>query len=55
MELAFDEFFTTKTGGSGLGLSFADRVLEAHGGSVVLTSAVGKGTTATLRIPVATD
>jgi len=53
-ESAFDEFFTTKTGGSGLGLSFADRVLEAHGGSVILTSAVGKGTTATLRIPVAT-
>jgi signal transduction histidine kinase len=51
-ELAFEEFFTTKAGGSGLGLSFADRVLEAHGGSVLLTSAIGKGTTATLRIPV---
>jgi signal transduction histidine kinase len=52
IELAFEEFFTTKAGGSGLGLSFADRVLEAHGGSVILTSAIGKGTTATFRIPV---
>jgi two-component system, NtrC family, sensor histidine kinase HydH len=52
VELAFEEFFTTKPAGSGLGLSFAERVLEAHGGTVLLTSAVGKGTTATLRIPV---
>ena len=51
-ELAFEEFFTTKADGSGLGLSFADRVLEAHGGSVILTSSIGKGTTATFRIPV---
>jgi signal transduction histidine kinase len=51
MELAFEELFTTKPGGSGLGLSFAHRVLEAHGGTVLLRSAVGRGTTATVRLP----
>jgi len=51
-ELAFQELFTTKKEGLGLGLSFADRVLEAHGGSMLLTSAIGKGTIATFRIPL---
>ena len=32
IERAFDDFFTTKSGGSGLGLSFVSRVLRAHGG-----------------------
>jgi signal transduction histidine kinase len=55
LESAFDEFFTTKPGGSGLGLSFAQRVMEAHGGTVLLTSTLGRGTVATLHIPHSTD
>ena len=51
-ERAFEDFFTTKETGSGLGLAFARRVLVAHGGDVTLTSARGKGTTVELRLPI---
>jgi two-component system, NtrC family, sensor histidine kinase HydH len=52
LERAFEDFFTTKTEGSGLGLSFARRVMLAHGGDVELESERGKGTTVTLRLPL---
>ena len=42
-ERAFDDFFTTKETGSGLGLAFARRVMIAHGGDVTLASDVGSG------------
>lgn len=51
-ERAFDEFFTTKATGSGLGLPFVKRVAEAHGGQVDLTSEQGKGTRVRMRLPV---
>ena len=50
-ERAFDDFFTTKPSGSGLGLPFVQRVTDAHGGSVSLSSRVGCGTVVTLRLP----
>ncbi|MFO0549156.1 MAG: HAMP domain-containing sensor histidine kinase [Polyangiaceae bacterium] len=50
-ERAFDEFFTTKEGGTGIGLAFVARVAESHGGSVFLESAEGQGTTVTLELP----
>ncbi|MCP3105135.1 ATP-binding protein [Myxococcus sp. K15C18031901] len=53
-ERAFDDFFTTKASGSGLGLAFVRRVVEAHGGEVVLTSREGHGTVVRLRLPVDT-
>lgn len=49
---AFDDFFTTKETGSGLGLSFARRVMVAHGGDVTLVSDVGAGTTVELTLPL---
>ena len=51
-ERAFDEFFTTKASGCGLGLPFVRRVAEAHGGSVSLAPRPGRGTVATLRLPL---
>lgn len=54
----FDPFFTTKTadengqGGTGLGLSLARDVMEAHGGRIRVESAVGSGTTFTLKFPL---
>lgn len=50
-ERAFDDFFTTKEHGSGLGLSFVRRVAEAHGGTVELDSEVGRGTWVRLHLP----
>ncbi len=50
-EQIFDDFYTTKATGSGLGLPFVRRVIEAHGGDVTLTSEVGRGSVFTLRLP----
>jgi signal transduction histidine kinase len=48
---AFDDFYTTKDSGSGLGLSFARRVMVAHGGDVTLKGDIGVGTTVELTLP----
>ncbi len=49
----FRPFFTTKGHGTGLGLSLARRIVEAHGGSVRVRSEVGKGTQFEVRLPIA--
>ncbi|MCC7386749.1 MAG: two-component sensor histidine kinase [Deltaproteobacteria bacterium] len=48
---ALDDFFTTKVDGTGLGLPFVRRVVEAHGGEIDLTSAVGRGTSVRVHLP----
>ncbi|MDJ0975891.1 MAG: sensor histidine kinase, partial [Planctomycetota bacterium] len=50
-ERVFDEFFTTKAGGSGLGLAFVRRVAQAHGGEADLTSKVDVGTRVWIAFP----
>lgn len=52
---ALDPFFTTKKRGlgTGLGLSLVRGVVQAAGGGLTIDSAPGKGTTVTLRLPVA--
>jgi signal transduction histidine kinase len=48
---AFTPFFTTREGGTGLGLPLVRRIAEQHGGSVEIVSAPGGGTTVTLVFP----
>lgn len=48
----FEPFYTTKQGGSGLGLPTARKIIEAHGGRIGVQSEVGSGTKFTLEFPV---
>jgi len=47
----YDLFFTTKAGGTGLGMAIVRSAVERHGGKVTLDTAPGKGTTIVLAIP----
>lgn len=47
-----EPFFTTKATGTGLGLSVVKAVARAHQGDLVLRSTVGRGTCATLTLPL---
>jgi PAS domain S-box-containing protein len=49
----FEPFYTTKAGGSGLGLAVAYRIVEDHGGRIHVSSAPGSGTTVVIRFPLA--
>jgi signal transduction histidine kinase len=52
-EKIFDLYFTTKVGGSGIGLSMTYRILQLHHGSVEVQSKVDRGSEFRLRIPLA--
>jgi signal transduction histidine kinase len=51
-EKIFDLYFTTKKGGSGIGLAMTYRILQLHHGSIDVQSEVGRGTVFQLRIPL---
>jgi PAS domain S-box-containing protein len=53
----FDPFYTTKEvgKGTGLGLSIAYDIVRKHNGEIRVESSVGKGSTFTIRIPVAQE
>lgn len=48
----FEAFFSTKPGGSGLGLPTTAKIIEAHGGRISVQSEVGHGTQFTIELPV---
>ncbi|MGC1298146.1 MAG: ATP-binding protein, partial [Alloacidobacterium sp.] len=49
----FNLYFTTKKEGSGIGLAMTYRIIQLHNGQVDVESQLGRGTTFTLKIPVA--
>jgi two-component system sensor histidine kinase AtoS len=53
-ERIFTPFFTTKSRGSGLGLSTAKRIIEAHNGQIVIDCPPAGGTTVRVRLPLET-
>jgi signal transduction histidine kinase len=48
----FRPFYTTKGDGTGLGLSLARRIVEDHHGRIDVSSALGKGTTFAVILPL---
>jgi signal transduction histidine kinase len=48
----FEAFFSTRPGGTGLGLPTARKIIEAHGGQIRVQSEPGRGTQFTIKLPV---
>jgi len=49
----FVPFFTTKSDGTGLGLAYAQRVINEHGGRIDCATAPGLGSTFSIQLPLA--
>jgi signal transduction histidine kinase len=47
----FDPFYTTRTGGTGLGLAMVHRAVEAHRGAILVDSPQGSGARFTIYLP----
>lgn len=52
LDRVFEPYFTTKEGGTGLGLALAHKILQAHEGSIQVESAAGSGATFLVTLPV---
>jgi signal transduction histidine kinase len=53
LERAFDDFYTTKSGGTGLGLTVVRRLVADLGGNLRVETAPGAGSTFTVELPAA--
>jgi signal transduction histidine kinase len=51
LEKIFEPYFTTKTTGSGLGLSISRRIAEAHGGTITVNRRSERGSRFIVRLP----
>jgi signal transduction histidine kinase len=48
----FEPYFTTKVGGTGLGMVFVRQIIDEHRGTINLESEVGRGTIVTIKLPI---
>ena len=48
----FSPLFTTKAQGMGFGLAICKRIVDSHGGTIAVKTAVNKGTTFTITLPI---
>ncbi|HKQ05727.1 MAG TPA: ATP-binding protein [Blastocatellia bacterium] len=51
MKNLFEPFYTTKSQGLGLGMSFASRIIQLHGGQIAVQSRAGAGTSVKIALP----
>jgi hypothetical protein len=51
----FDPFFTTKSAGRGMGLSVVQGIIQAHRGTISVTSAPGQGTSFRILLPCTSE
>ena len=51
----FNPFYTTRSGGTGLGLALAHKIVQDHGGRISFTSVPGRGTTFTIVLPLVAE
>jgi signal transduction histidine kinase len=52
LDRVFRLFFTTKSYGTGIGLAVVKKIVERHGGSIAVSSEVGKGTRFAIELPL---
>jgi signal transduction histidine kinase len=52
MSKIFEPYYTTKAGGSGLGLLIVRRIVREHGGEIDLISQEGEGLVFSVRLPI---
>jgi signal transduction histidine kinase len=52
LERCFEVYFSTKKGGTGLGLSTTRRIVEEHGGTITVVSELGRGTSFSIVLPL---
>ena len=55
LDKIFEPFYTTKSEGTGLGLSMVQRIIDDHGGAVDVSSKVGSGATFYIKLPVGNE